>query len=322
MDFKRASIFSKSAAAVLLIVFLNTYIFKFIFTNVEYVSKNVMGGTLHVENYDDYEEFEKEFIRPDTQYIERYLRPSDSKPLEIKYPYSSGGSNLPSAFSLPSDVIRAYFDVLSEASNMGSKKAGCGSIGYEKAPYPIAYRLLSQNYKKTLPYEKFLKSFEGIGHISLLKLVEIPATRSGNNVMPAYFVEIETIEGSSVQGKTYFAYYYGKVTCILEGENGWKINSVDLNSEDFLCHAYHGWSHDALAIVEIIYGEKCNVVDKVLGVQEDGYFINVLAKGKDGKQYRFMFVRVTNGADIEIRQLVMVDGKWKDTFIDASKCLK
>lgn len=321
MGFNRDSQFLRAVPLFLLIVFANVVFFRFIFSDAEYASKSVMGGTLHSDTYDE-EDFEKESIQPDTQYIERFLRPSDLKPLEKKYSFGKGESALPSAFLLPSDVVQAYFDVLSDASNMGNKKAGCGSIGYEKAPYPVAYGLLSQNYKKTLPYDRFLKSFEGIGHISLLKLVEAPAAKSGDRVTPVYFVEIETIEGSSMEGKTYFAYYYGKITAILEGENGWKINSVDLNSEDFLCHAYHGWSHDALSVVQLIYGEKCNIVDKVLGVQEDGYFINVYAKGKDGKQYRFMFVRITNGADIELRQYVMVDGKWKDIVIDSSKCLK
>lgn len=321
MEFKRSISFLKAAAVFLLILFLNVITFRLIFIRTDYTSENVIGGTLHTDTYDN-EGFEKESIQPDIQYIERFLRPSDLKPIDQKYPYSKSGSTLPSSFSVSQDVVRAYFDVLSDASNMGNKSAGCGSIGYEKAPYSAAYGLLSQNYKKTLSYERFLKSFEGIGHISLLKLVEAPSSESGGRVTPVYFVEIETIEDSSGKGKTYFAYYYGKITTILEGENGWKINSVDLSSEDFLCHAYHGWSHDALSIVQLIYGEKCNIVDKVLGVQEDGYLINVYAKGKDNRQYRFMFVRITNGADIEIRQFVMSDGKWKDAVIDSSKCIR
>lgn len=321
MNFKRGSNIIKAGSVSLMIIFLNVMIFRFVINQAEYTSASVIGGTLHADNYND-DEFEKNNIKPDTQYIERFLRPSDLKPLEKKYSYGKDGSSLPHVFPVSSEVVRAYFDVLSDASNMGNKRAGCGSIGYEKAPYPYAYGLLSKNYKKIQSYDRFLKSFEGIGHINLLKIVEMPSSKVGDNIIPVFFVEVETIEGSSAEGKTYFAYYYGKVNCIFEGEDGWKINSIDLNSEDFLCHAYHGWSHDALSIVEIVYGERCNIVEKVLGVQEDGYYINVIAKGRDGRQYRFMFVRLTNGADIEMRQFIMVDGKWKDTPIDANKCIK
>jgi hypothetical protein len=157
------------------------------------------------------------------------------------------------------------------------------------------------------------------GSAILIKLIEVPAVKKGDKMYPRFFVEIETIEGSEKAGKTYFAYYFGYLTTVLEGGSGWKIDSVELTSEDFLCHAYHGWWHDASSVVDILYGKKCGVIEKILGTEEDGFLRNVIAKGKDGRQYRFVFARISNGADIELRQLVMVDGKWKDIQIDAGK---
>lgn len=278
--------------------------------------KSVMGGELESELYTEPDNIKKDYIKPDNQYIERFLRPSELKPVEKLYFFDSNNDIAGAVFKKPSEVVRAYFDILSDASNMEGKKGGCGSIGYEKAPYPEAYKLLSDEFKKTMPYEKFVKSFEGIGHINLLKVADAPSVKIDGVVYPKSFVEIETIEGSDMAGKTYFGYYYGFATVSKDSTSGWKIQSIELKPEDFLCHAYHGWWHDAGTMVDTIYIKKHGVIEKILGVEEDGFYRNVLAKGKDGRQYRIMFIRLTNGADLELRQYVMEDNRWKDIRID------
>lgn len=303
------------AVICLTIVILNISMFKII----PAVSGNgevlIMGGTIYNEDDEVFADAEKRYIKPDDDYVERFLRPSVNKPLD-KFYYTDGSEGkLPSDLKLPGETVRAYFDILSDAANLGEKAGGCGSIGQGDAPYPSAYNQLSEDLKKTMSYEKFLKSFDGIGHINLMKLIDMPAIKLGDNICPRVFVEIETIEGSDTQGKTYFAYYFGFITMDEDKDAGWKINEIQLKPEDFLCHAYHGWWHDAGTIVDMIYNKKYGMIDKILGVEENGDFRNVLAKGKDGKQYRFMFVRITNGADIELRQYVMEDGKWKDAYI-------
>jgi hypothetical protein len=125
-----------------------------------------MGGALYTENYEKFKGYTEELIQPDDQYIERYLRPSRTKVMDKKYLFNKNDGGIPNKFSLSSEVVRAYFDVLTDASNIESRNGGCGSIGFEKAPYPVAYSLLSQDYQKNLSYDKFLKSFEGIGHIN------------------------------------------------------------------------------------------------------------------------------------------------------------
>lgn len=305
-----------AAAVCLFIIVFNIAMFKFIPAFSGYNDKNIMGGIMGDEDIEGIANLESQYIKPDDNYIERFLRPSAMEALEKKYSFGSDDNMLPKAFGTPFEIVKAYFDVLSDASNIGSSKGGCGTIGFGEAPYPGAYSLLSEGFKKVMPYDKFLKSFEGIGHINLLKLVEAPSMKTGNSICPRFFVEIETIEGSSAPGKTYFAYYYGYATVEQDKNTGWKVSSIELKPEDFLCHAYHGWWHDAGTIVDVQYKEKYDIIDKILGVEENGYFRNVLAKSKDGKQYKFMFIRITNGADIELRKSILEDGKWKDIRID------
>lgn len=304
------------AAVAFVIVVFNIGSLKVMNTMLGVGAKSVMGGELAAEGFEAYEKLEIEQTRHDDSHVERFMRPSAAKLMEKKYPFSKDGQDIPRVFSLPVDVVRAYFDIISDASNMGAKKGGCGSIGFQQIPYTFAYDLFSEDLKKNVTYEAFLKSFEGIGHVNLLKLVEAPPAKVNDRIHPGFFVEIEAIEGSNTEMKTYFAYYYGYVTVKQEEESGYKINSVQLMPEDFLCHAYHGWWHDAESIVRIYYGERLGIIEKILHVEDDGDLRNVMAKGKDGKQYRFLFIRITNGADIMLRQYVMEDEKWKEIRID------
>lgn len=306
----------------LVVILINIAMFKFIPAFASYDDRVIMGGNISEEDFEAFANAEEQYIKPDDNYIERFLRPSNLEVMDKEYSFSNEGDKLPKSFDAPSGVIKAYFDVLSDASNLGSKKGGCGSIGFEKAPYPSAYNLLSESLKKAMSYDRFLKSFEGVGHINLLKLTEAPAVKIGSNIYPRFLVEIEAIEGSDTPGKTSFAYYFGYVIAEQDKAAGWRITSIELMPEDFLCHAYHGWWHDAGTIVEVQYKNKYGIIEKILGVEESGYLRNVLAKDKDGKQYRFTFVRITNGADIELRQYVMEGGKWKDIRIDTSQKTK
>jgi hypothetical protein len=311
--------FIKMVLICLVLVIINMGAYKIIFQAAGYDVKGALGGNLAYDDYEKFTEYADGNIKPDDNYIERFLRPSNDKELDKKYNYDKRLETTLPTFASSSDVVRAYFDLLSDASNMNNKSGGCGSIGFDKLPYPIVYNLLSHSFKKELTYEKFLDSFASIGHINLIKLIEAPAVKIDGEVCPRYFVEIETIEGSEVKGKTYFAYYYGYITTLLENKKDWRLGSISLKPEDFLCHAYHGWWNDAGTIVDALYIKKTGVMIKVLGIEEDGYERNVLAKGRDGREYRFLFIRLTNGADIELRQYVMEEGKWKDTTLNTGR---
>jgi hypothetical protein len=56
---------------------------------------------------------------------------------------------------------------------------------------------------------------------------------------------------------------------------------------------------------------------------QEGYIKNIDIKGTDGKDYRFQFVQLTNGVDIEVGQYVKdKSNNWKGIYIDPEKCLK
>lgn len=314
--------FKYPGIAVLFMVILgfNIGFLKLIPVFNDFHTESVMGGNLYNEDYSGIEDHDIQYKRPEDEYIERFLRPSAAKALDKEFEYKGEGEIVPSPYSTPGKVVKAYFDVLSDAANMGDKKGGCGSIGQGMNPYPAAYSLLSQEKKDALHYEEFLESFEGIGHINLIKLVETRTVENQGKITPVFFVEIETIEGSDVSGKTYFAYYYGHVSAVQE-EGRWKIDHMELTPQDFLCHAYHGWWHDARTVVEVNYITKQGLMEKILNTEQQGDFTHVMARGTDGKDYRFTFVRLTNGADVELWQSVMEDGKWKPVTLNAQKNL-
>lgn len=161
----------------------------------------------------------------------------------------------------PDDLIINYFSILRRAANMqNGKGAGCGTVGYVETPYPVAYNFLSSSYQEKLNYNQYLKTFENILHINLIKLKRI-VTDDKHPDSLKYFVEIETIEGSG-KNATYFAYYYGFLYVLKEGAQ-YKISDLQYYGEDFLCAAYHGWHHIAEATVVSLSGSSWAQVNMI-----------------------------------------------------------
>ena len=223
-------------------------------------------------------------------------------------------------FKTPEDTIINYFSVLREAANpQEGKLAGCGTLGNAKLPYPVAYNFLSSEYQKNLSYSEFLKTFENILHINLLKLKRVPVFENNSN-SARYFVEFETIEGSE-KAATYFAYYYGYVDIIKE-DNQYRISDLEFYGEDYLCAPYHGWNHDAEAVVEIKYGGWCSLIKEQYPTQQDDYIKNIFFKGTDNNDYLIKFYQLTNDNDIEIAQYMKSeDGNWILIKLDPNLCL-
>jgi hypothetical protein len=262
---------------------------------------------------------------------ERYFRPSNlqainvgdenEKLLQKLYENKSEEVKLPKELlKNPWETIINYYSILREAANMEkNKRGGCGTVGWEGIPYPIAYNFLSKEYKNRVNYKTYVDSFKGIAHINLVKLKNITDT-DGSMKKLKYFIEIETLEPAE-DGSTYFAYYYGNVLVTNEDEV-FKISDVQLYKEDFLCAAYHGWRYNAESYVDVTYGNWCKLIEKRLPTVQEGYTKNIDIKGTDGKEYRFQFVQLTNGIDIEIGQyLKEKDNTWKAIKIDPEKCL-
>ncbi|MCT4594987.1 MAG: hypothetical protein N4A57_12060 [Anaeromicrobium sp.] len=259
---------------------------------------------------------------------ERFQRPSKEPALKLKYEYK-GYEGLykdllppyipieyPQKYNKPTDVINAYYSILKDASNTIGYNGGCGTVGRSRTPYPFAYELLSSETKEEISLNKFIDSFSGIGHTTLLKLYSAfqpPYTPENTKY---YMVEIEIITGPPYSKEeeykpTYFAYYYGILTTIYDEEEGWKIKSVDYIPEDFLCAPWHGWDWDSKALVQIVYGNWYKLIDKIDEVEKKDSYISMYAKGKDN-EYRFDFIRITNGEDILIHEYIKVNDKWKE----------
>ncbi|WP_197090979.1 hypothetical protein [Bacillus sp. FJAT-27231] len=222
---------------------------------------------------------------------------------------------LPSTLTAaPEDTILNYFSVLREAAYFSEGEGGgCGTVGMAAIPYPVAYQFLDKEYQKRVSYEKFFHSFRGIGHITLIKLNKVKTSH--------YFVELETIEGSA-KDVTFFAYYYGFITVIKEKES-YKIHDMTFHGEDFLCAPYHGWDHEAEAVVDVKYGEWCKLVKKRYPTYKNNYVKHIYVHGTDGHDYLFVFFELTNGTDVEIAQFKRrANGRWIPIKIDPEKCLK
>lgn len=284
----------------------------------------VMGANLQKEKMDNTKNTIKKSNFDKENYNEHYFRPAKLPSLNNKESINELINEFfdknPSEIKLPSVLLRSpeqtiinFYSVLQQAENISEdKKAGCGTIGWAKIPYPIAYKFLTSGYQNKVSYKDFLNSFKDIAHINLIKLKEIEPNK--------HFVELETIEPSEV-GNTYFGYYYGYV--YTQNENGeFKISNIDLTGEDFLCAPYHGWRYKAEDYVDTVYGNWCKLIDKRLPTEKLGYVKNIYVKGKNGEDYKFQFFQLTNGTDIEVGQFIKDENnEWKPVKIDINKCL-
>lgn len=137
--------------------------------------KMVMGGKL----YRQLIETDRRKTAGDEIDAEKYFRPSNL-PVINNRSFESDLFNgtydiLPDyLLKTPDDTIINYFSILRQAANpKNGKNAGCGTLGYAKSPYPVAYKFLSSEYQRRMNYKQYLKSFENILHINLIKLKRI-----------------------------------------------------------------------------------------------------------------------------------------------------
>lgn len=281
-----------------------------------YVQKVIMGGNYLINSC---EISEKEVMKnSENNDLEKYYRPSNLPILNNKtYDFQQLPKNMDED---PKETILNYYSILREASNPTDKtNTGCGTIGYAKEPYPIAYKFLTSKYQNQLSYNKYLQSFENILHINLIKLEQVQTNESNSDSLK-YFVEIETIEGSE-KPMGYFGYYYGFI--YLDKEDGiYKISDMEYYGENYLCTPYHGWNHDAKSLIEIKYGDWCKLIKGDLKIEIDGYKKNIFFDGTDGNEYKVEFFTLTNGDDIKISDFKKVDGEWIIINIDPEKCLE
>ncbi|MDP4182130.1 MAG: hypothetical protein Q8942_13700 [Bacillota bacterium] len=282
----------------------------------------VMGGSLVTNDKHEKNEAQSVFNSETDNISERFQRPSKQSAYKLKYAandfitHSDQSSHIQTIFKTPEDVIQAYYAILKDASNMEGFHGGCGTVGWSKIPYPFAYKLLSADTEQNMTLEKFIDSFAGIGHITLLKLYPAYQPPSTPIDLKYYMVEIEVITGPPYKGEgdnrpqpCYFAYYYGLITTVKTPSEGWKIKSIDYVPEDFLCHPLHHWDYDAKSLVGIVYMNWYGLIDGIEKIDREDSLIHVYADESNNK-YRFDFVRLTNGDDILMHEYILQNGQW------------
>ncbi len=283
-----------------------------------------MGGDLSSQLFETSLELQAISMDDNKIDLEKYFRPSKLPILNDRMIFRdvSGLTVLPDyLFHTPEDTIINYFSLLREAANyVEGKNAGCGTLGDSLLPYPIAYKFLSSDYRNKISYEQYLRSYENILHINLIKMKPVPKDKDFPKDLK-YFVEIEAIKGSE-NDASYFAYYYGFI--YLSNEKGlYKISKIKFFSENYLCAPYHGWDYIGEAVVDIKYGNWCKLVMERYPTQQDGYVKNIYFKGTDGNDYLIVFFTLTNDTDIEIAQYIKGKGeKWIQVYIDPNECLE
>ncbi|MEG1409918.1 MAG: hypothetical protein RSD36_08745 [Terrisporobacter sp.] len=292
-------------------------------------NKYILGGNnIPEENID----LDIEVVDSNEEYfdLERFFRPSKTailndeniSSLEEFYNENPYKMDLPEKpFRSGKDTIVNYFTVLREAANPTKlNNTGCGSLGDTGGPYPVAYNFLSDDYKKKMSYKDFKDSFKNILHINLIKVENVPSDEDRPDLLK-YFVEMETIEGSS-QEKGLFAYYYGYIYLKKEGSE-YRIVNMNFTPENYLCAPYHGWSYDAKTFVEIEYGNWCNIIDGDVVVNEEGYEKRAYYKNKYGNEYYVLFIELTNGVDKKMGDYKKnSEGKWEEVYINPEKCIE
>lgn len=261
---------------------------------------------------------------------ERFNRPSKKTPLPNPYSFSDfrKEDNTPPLitikFESPEDLILAYYGILREASNMLGYSGGCGTIGWADLPYSYAYELLTKEKQKEMSLNQFIDSFKGIGHTTLLKLIPAYAPPDTPSDIKYYMIEIEVITGAKAETDaeynqgSHFAYDYGLITVEKAPEDEWKIKNIDYIPEDFLCAPLHGWFYYSDSAVQIIYINNLKIADKIDKTEQEDDMIYIYASG-NGIQYRFDFVRLTNGYDILLHENILENGVWKEVDLLTDK---
>lgn len=301
-------------------------VLSFTFIPQEAKNKYVMGGHIYDEKINT--DQVQQTVNPATDISdERFRRPSRQPELQNPYTFKKFEKDIPGfplindKFDSPEKAAKAFFGILRDAANMSDYKGGCGTIGNAMGPYPYAYELLTEKAQKSMSLKQFTDSFEGKGAITLLKLYPAYAPAGTPPDTKYLMFEIEAITGPSQKDPrafaddgSYFAYYYGIITLKNDPKTGWKIESIDYLPEDFLCAPMHGWAYYADTMVGVIYKDWYQLIDKIDRIEMQGDRVYVYASGK-GKEYRFDFVRLTNGHDIMLHENIKQNGKWVETQI-------
>lgn len=153
-------------------------------------------------------------------------------------------------------TCQKYFKILSVVGHSEL----FGTISGEE-DYRPAYELLSYRYKDILSFSshQFFESFKEVASLELLKIALIPGKEEDD--YRQVFVEIKTLEAiphpgplssSDFTAISAFVYYSGLVT-LVEEEDGWKIDRVEFEPENFISQlgGHSPWRYDPQSVAEV-----------------------------------------------------------------------
>ena len=302
--------------------------------NITYFNKDqiMIGAFIHVKKESSNEnDLSKSISDRVYELDERFERPSKLSALKLKYnfrrpkdrdevpPYIAEG--FPIIYQSPEDVIQGYYAILKNAANMSGYYGGCGTILWQDEPYPYAYRLLSEDTKENITLEEFKDSFKGTGSMNLLHLTPAYQPPNTPDNITYYFVEVELLKGHQYtedkafrRYPNYFEYYYGIVTTEYDKEDGWKIKSVDYLPEIYLCHPLHGWDYHHKYFLGVVYNNWYGMDLTIEHEEIENNYIQVYASNKEN-EYKFDFIRLTNGDDVLLHEYIKENDEWKEVSI-------
>lgn len=166
---------------------------------------------------------------------------------------------VPEKITSPEMALQAYFDALSNASNLTPEQMAAtgGTAGMAQEPYPTAHGYWSKDWQAKHSYDEFLASWQGTAHLDLLKL--LPAGQE--NGRPRFFVEIKTSEVAGGKPHLGVFYYAGFFTAAQTAEE-WRITGGRLDPEKFDFGGHQPWHGDPEAVAQAGVG---NSIDAPLG---------------------------------------------------------
>lgn len=88
--------------------------------------------------------------------------------------------------------------------------------------------------------------------------------------------------------------------------------------EVYLCHPSHGWDYDYKALINIPYNYWYKMELRIDKEEIKNNKIEVYASNNEN-EYKFEYIRLTNGEDFVLHEYLKENGKWKEVSILKSK---
>lgn len=230
-----------------------------------------------------------------SEHTMRFTRPSSLAPYPLRFSASQSGEA--PVLKEPIEAVEAYFSRIQDTEELSE-----------------AYTLLSRKNRLAQSKESFFESFTNVQHVTLLQLLPAYDSPDKPETLRSFFIEAEILMAAPAYCfPNTFAYAYGIITVCSENDT-WRIDSLSLAAEKFLCTPSRDRLCDASASVPIVYRDYYHLIDTVGAVRRSGVQTEVFAESAF-EDYRFLFTRLTNGCDILLHEYRRDCGEWAEVHL-------